>query len=113
MNSAMCAFASLADFDFATTCCTDALFKDLGESRRALCPNVITDAFEPCEFYSASTCCPGGGGIVLPFSFLYQQELDMPIAPRGIAYFTLLIWLFMGVMIISDSFMGAIDEITS
>jgi solute carrier family 8 (sodium/calcium exchanger) len=113
MNPDMCGFGTIADFQFATECCTDSIFDALGRPERELCPNVITGTNEACDFYVTSTCCPGGSGIMLPLPFLYELELDMPIAPRGAAYFVLLAWLFMGVMLISDSFMGAIEEITS
>jgi solute carrier family 8 (sodium/calcium exchanger) len=112
-NPGMCGFGTLADFNFATSCCLDSIFAELNRPERELCPNVITGVPEACDFYVASTCCPGGSGIALPLGFLYDFELDMPIVPRGAAYFALLLWLFMGVMIISDSFMAAIEEITA
>lgn len=113
MNKNMCAFGTMKDYEFAMACCTDTIFAAKNLTARELCPNVITGEMEACDFYVASTCCPGGSGLVLPLPFLYEFELTMPIAPRGVMYFLLLCWLFLGVMLISDTFMTAIEEITA
>ena len=87
MNPNMCAFGTMKDYEFAMACCTDTIFAAKNLTARELCPNVITGQMEACDFYVASTCCPGGSGLVLPLPFLYEFELTMPIAPRGVMYF--------------------------
>ncbi|XP_034484325.1 sodium/calcium exchanger 1 isoform X2 [Drosophila innubila] len=58
----------------------------------------------------AKTCSPG---LVLPL-WMPQKHLSMgDRAMRGLVYFLLMIYLFVGVSIISDRFMGAIEAITS
>ncbi|KAL7727163.1 hypothetical protein ACLKA6_013915 [Drosophila palustris] len=58
----------------------------------------------------AKTCSPG---LVLPL-WMPQRHLSMgDRALRGLVYFLLMIYLFVGVSIISDRFMGAIEAITS
>lgn len=57
-----------------------------------------------------TTCSPG---LVLPL-WMPQKHLSMgDRALRGLVYFLLMIYLFVGVSIISDRFMGAIEAITS
>lgn len=56
------------------------------------------------------TCAPG---LVLP---LWMPQINISIgdrAIRGLVYFLFMVYLFVGVSIISDRFMGAIEAITS
>jgi len=56
-------------------------------------------------------CKKGGSGVLLPLGGSSEEEW-----PRGIRitlYFIGLVWCFMGVAIIADVFMGAIEKITS
>ncbi|CAE8601134.1 unnamed protein product, partial [Polarella glacialis] len=55
-------------------------------------------------------CDVGGGGLMLPFT---PSENERPKGPRAVVYGIVLCWLFLGVMIVSDLFMGAIERITS
>eukprot|EP00746_Dinoflagellata_sp_MGD_P100921 gnl/MRDRNA2_/MRDRNA2_41091_c0_seq1.p1 gnl/MRDRNA2_/MRDRNA2_41091_c0~~gnl/MRDRNA2_/MRDRNA2_41091_c0_seq1.p1 ORF type:complete len:826 (+),score=163.69 gnl/MRDRNA2_/MRDRNA2_41091_c0_seq1:228-2705(+) len=56
-------------------------------------------------------CENGGKGLVLP---LIENEADkIPNPVRIIMYIIFLLWVFMGVAIISDIFMGAIETITA
>jgi len=55
-------------------------------------------------------CEAGGQGIVLPFS---QSEHDLPNIVRGIFYSVFLVYCFLGVSIVADTFMGAIEAVTS
>jgi solute carrier family 8 (sodium/calcium exchanger) len=56
-------------------------------------------------------CENGGKGLVLP---LIENEADkIPNPVRVILYLLFLLWCFIGVAIISDIFMGAIETITS
>jgi len=57
-----------------------------------------------------SICEVGGGGNVLP---LMQSEQEWPHGLRGFLYLLGLGWCFMGVALIADVFMGAIEKITS
>lgn len=54
-------------------------------------------------------CHVGGSGLLLPRE--YEQTWDM--AARTIIYIAFLLWLFIGVAIVADVFMGAIEAITS
>ena len=56
-------------------------------------------------------CEPGGGGLLLPLFRPDEQNWNMGL--RAVLYFTGLIWSFMGVGIVSDIFMGAIEKVTS
>ena len=56
-------------------------------------------------------CEKGGGGLAFPL--FGDSEADWPDAVRGILYLVGLIWCFVGVAIIADVFMGAIERITS
>lgn len=53
------------------------------------------------------TCEAGGGGLLLPAS------ADVDKSARAVIYFTILIWCFMGVNVVADIFMGAIEGVTS
>jgi len=55
-------------------------------------------------------CEPGGKGLVLP---LFPEENDIAYGPRSVAYGCFLGWLFLGVAVIADIFMTAIERITS
>lgn len=58
----------------------------------------------------STTCSPG---LVLP---LWMPQKNISVgdrALRGLVYFLLMVYLFVGVSIISDRFMGAIEAITS
>jgi solute carrier family 8 (sodium/calcium exchanger) len=52
----------------------------------------------------------GGAGLFMPF---FHGEIEWPEGLRAVLYFLGLIWCFMGVAIIADVFMGAIEEITA
>jgi len=59
---------------------------------------------------SPAICAEGGSGLILP---LVPNEHEWGDAARGVIYFIFLIWLFEGVGIGSDIFMGAIEKVTS
>lgn len=63
---------------------------------------VVTSAQDICE--------KGGGGLFFP---LFADEHDWNTGLRAILYLVGLIWTFLGVGIIADVFMGAIEVITS
>lgn len=56
-------------------------------------------------------CEPGGGGILLPLFGEAEQEWRKGL--RAVLYLLGLLWLFLAVSVVSDIFMGAIEEITS
>ncbi|KAF4669462.1 Sodium/calcium exchanger 2 [Perkinsus chesapeaki] len=56
-------------------------------------------------------CKHGGGGLILPL--FGDSEHDWPNGLRVVLYLVGLLWCFVGVAIISDVFMGAIEKITS
>ena len=60
-------------------------------------------------------CEKGGHGLLLPLGYGTgaAAEWDWPVGLRVVLYGILLAWLFQGVAIIADVFMGAIEEITS
>eukprot|EP00438_Fugacium_kawagutii_P004746 Skav203083 [mRNA] locus=scaffold447:48061:63460:- [translate_table: standard] len=62
----------------------------------------------PCE---PKICEVGGGGLLLPLFAPDEQEWNIGL--RAVLYFTGLLWSFMGVGIVSDIFMGAIEKVTS
>ncbi|CAK9001842.1 unnamed protein product [Durusdinium trenchii] len=66
----------------------------------------VTEAI--CE---PKICQVGGGGLLLPLFAPDEQEWDIGL--RAVLYFTGLLWSFMGVGIVSDIFMGAIEKVTS
>eukprot|EP00929_Paragymnodinium_shiwhaense_P118254 TRINITY_DN90192_c0_g1_i1.p1 TRINITY_DN90192_c0_g1~~TRINITY_DN90192_c0_g1_i1.p1 ORF type:complete len:822 (+),score=227.75 TRINITY_DN90192_c0_g1_i1:178-2643(+) len=55
--------------------------------------------------------CKGGQGLLLPLGG--DAEADWPKAVKIVLYFMGLLWCFMGVAIIADVFMGAIERVTS
>ena len=55
-------------------------------------------------------CCPEGGGNFFPSS---DGEYTWPVPLRAILYFIGMAWCFLGVAIIADLFMAAIDQVTS
>eukprot|EP00929_Paragymnodinium_shiwhaense_P080598 TRINITY_DN42037_c0_g1_i1.p1 TRINITY_DN42037_c0_g1~~TRINITY_DN42037_c0_g1_i1.p1 ORF type:complete len:842 (-),score=195.03 TRINITY_DN42037_c0_g1_i1:159-2684(-) len=55
-------------------------------------------------------CDPGGSGLFLP---LFSFEEDIPKTIRGLMYLGGLLWMFMGVNIVADYFMAAVETITS
>lgn len=57
-----------------------------------------------------SICRPGGQGIFLPVT---EGEADLPDVVRGLMYAMLLAYFFVGVSIIADTFMAAIEAVTS
>jgi len=56
-------------------------------------------------------CEPGGGGLILPL--FGDDEQSWPNGLRAVLYFLALSWCFLGVAVIADIFMAAIEEITS
>ena len=54
-------------------------------------------------------CDPGGGGLVLP-SWPDENTVSMPA--RAVLYFVGLSWCFIGLSLVADIFMGAIEAIT-
>lgn len=59
----------------------------------------------------AEICDVGGGGLILPIFGDDEQRWPKPL--RVIIYAIGLLWCFMGVALVSDIFMGAIETITS
>ena len=56
--------------------------------------------------------CKGGGkGLFLPL--MSPSENEWPLMMRQVLYVIGLGWMFMGVAIVADIFMGAIEEVTS
>lgn len=56
-------------------------------------------------------CCPGSkGGLFFPSS---EGEQTWSVPLRAILYFIGMAWCFLGVAIIADLFMAAIDQVTS
>lgn len=112
-----CKFASYNDHTFATLCCSDEAMAVLGKTVEAakglasLCLDQSGKA-EPCEYSEPSICCPGGTGLILPFWFSRESEVDWFIGARTVLYFFVLAWMLLGIMLISDVFMSAIEEIT-
>lgn len=79
----------------------------LGSSARGN-SNSSTDApKKPCS--DKVTCQPG---ILLPVWLPHDPPLAMQ-AIRAVIYFTCLLYMFLGVSIIADRFMAAIEVITS
>eukprot|EP00405_Crypthecodinium_cohnii_P050065 CAMPEP_0206604860 /NCGR_PEP_ID=MMETSP0325_2-20121206/49863_1 /ASSEMBLY_ACC=CAM_ASM_000347 /TAXON_ID=2866 /ORGANISM="Crypthecodinium cohnii, Strain Seligo" /LENGTH=831 /DNA_ID=CAMNT_0054119877 /DNA_START=109 /DNA_END=2604 /DNA_ORIENTATION=- len=60
---------------------------------------------------SPEVCEVGGGGLILPLFGDSEQQWDNTL--RVILYLVGLLWCFLGVAIIADVFMGAIEKITS
>merc|ERR1719271_626194 len=108
-----CGFATWIDVTYAETCCTNPIMKSVLEITDPMLLDMCPDPVRgpgPCEFVEPSICCPGGGGTALP---LLQGETDWHPIARGALYLFFLGWLFIGVAIVSDIFMGAIEEITA
>lgn len=57
-------------------------------------------------------CRPGTSGLFLPALRNYGEQ-EWPDSIRAVLYLFGLLWLFMAVAIVSDTFMGAIEKITS
>jgi solute carrier family 8 (sodium/calcium exchanger) len=84
----------------ATTTTTLAALETLNGTQSSA---VVVEEIEPCE--------PCGGGLFLPFFGDY--ELSMNRWLRAPFYFIGLMWTFLGIGIVCDQFMGAIEVITS
>jgi len=54
-------------------------------------------------------CEPGGQGLLLP---LFSFEEDISDTPRGLMYLFMLLYMFMGVNVVADYFMSAVEVIT-
>jgi solute carrier family 8 (sodium/calcium exchanger) len=104
----VCKFNSYEDFRWATRCCTDEAMASLGNGLTSLCLNYLGNP-EPCEYTEPSICCPGGSGLLLPFM---ESEVEWFIGARTVLYGFILAWMLLGIMLISDVFMSAIEEIT-
>lgn len=81
---------------------------------RVLASDVVrrmtnTTSTEECE---PKICEVGGSGLFLPL-FGDWEHRSAPKAVRAIFYLLSLLWFFMGVAIVADIFMGAIECITS
>lgn len=84
------------------------------------CATLLTNGMAPadtnCSLYSFTPvvkpriCEEGGSGLFLP-GFITHWTWSKPL--RGTLYFVALIYLFAGVAIMADAFMGAIEQITS
>lgn len=76
-----------------------------------LCVDAVA-RFDQVEMASCEPriCEEGGSGIFLPF---FSTEHKWPKGVRILLYGAGLLWFFMGVAIVSDVFMGAIEVITS
>jgi len=59
---------------------------------------------------TAAICEVGGGGLLLPFS---DGEQKWNKTGRAFIYFAALLWCFLGVSIVADIFMAAIEAVTS
>eukprot|EP00929_Paragymnodinium_shiwhaense_P000761 TRINITY_DN10099_c0_g1_i1.p1 TRINITY_DN10099_c0_g1~~TRINITY_DN10099_c0_g1_i1.p1 ORF type:complete len:862 (+),score=225.69 TRINITY_DN10099_c0_g1_i1:126-2711(+) len=55
-------------------------------------------------------CDPGGAGLFMPFT---EAETAMPKTVRGFLYLGMLLWSFMGVNVVADYFMAAVEHITT
>jgi solute carrier family 8 (sodium/calcium exchanger) len=80
------------------------------EAARVLVEAVNLTANDTMVSVGPRICREGGKGTFLP---LFANEHTWPAALRGILYCLGLGWSFMGVAIIADIFMVAIEEITS
>jgi len=58
----------------------------------------------------AKICEPGGKGLVLP---IFEGEQEIPNGLRGLIYSIVMIYFFLGVSIVADTFMGSIEAVTS
>eukprot|EP00968_Pinguiococcus_pyrenoidosus_P025854 scaffold7031_cov254-Pinguiococcus_pyrenoidosus.AAC.4 len=58
----------------------------------------------------ARICEAGGSGLVLP---LFENEHEWNRTLRCVLYCGCLVWMFLGVGIVSDTFMSAIEVITA
>lgn len=67
----------------------------------------------PEDGQSPEICCPGGQGVFLPFSAVSEHEQAGDDGVRAVMYFLALGWCFVGVALVSDVFMAAIEVITS
>jgi solute carrier family 8 (sodium/calcium exchanger) len=103
-----CKFKSYADHAWAVDCCTDATMTFLGNGLSSLCLDQFGQA-EPCEYTEPRICCPGGSGLLLPFA---NSEVEWFMGARTVLYGFFLAWMLLGIMLISDVFMSAIEEIT-
>merc|ERR1719247_2613428 len=65
-----------------------------------------------CAELPGQTCCPGdeGGGTFVPALPIAEESLQ---TIGSVCYLLILLWIFMGVNIVSDYFMTAIEVITS
>jgi len=76
----------------------------------------MPNATGPCDFLvfgdpTVSMCARGGAGmLILP---LFDWEFDLPVYIRAALYLLLLLWTFVGVAIVSDVFMSAIEKVAS
>lgn len=76
---------------------------ELGAHMKALPPKPERKGPRICE--------PGGHGLIVPLGGEPEQHWDPRI--RGFLYIVALVYCFLGVSIVADMFMGAIESITS
>ena len=84
----------------------------------SLFPSLSTYCNQDLDFLTEcgeDLCCPGildhGAGLVMPF--FGEAEQCWSTGLRAALYFAGMIWCFLGVAIVADLFMGAIDQIVS
>eukprot|EP00451_Oxyrrhis_marina_P009448 CAMPEP_0204309868 /NCGR_PEP_ID=MMETSP0469-20131031/1363_1 /ASSEMBLY_ACC=CAM_ASM_000384 /TAXON_ID=2969 /ORGANISM="Oxyrrhis marina" /LENGTH=934 /DNA_ID=CAMNT_0051289551 /DNA_START=25 /DNA_END=2829 /DNA_ORIENTATION=- len=75
------------------------------------CPTSGDHMIDPPQICESDNCQGAGGGTVLPLFGAGEQE--WPNGLRIVLYLLGLAWCFMGVALISDVFMAAIETITS
>ena len=74
--------------------------------------SIDTSAIPEICLTTMDTCCPGsGGGVFFPAAGEAEQLWNPAL--RAILYLVGMLWCFLGVAIVADLFMGAIDQITS
>lgn len=72
---------------------------------------ALSEGEDDDDDINTAICKPGGKGILLPL--FGEREQRLPKAFRGIVYFFLLMYMFLGVGLLCDVFMEAIEVITS
>ena len=76
-------------------------------SEEELCEDDLSKIVECGD----DVCCPGQSGLIMPF--FGPSEQCWPTGLRATLYMIGMLWCFLGVAIVADLFMAAIEEITA
>jgi len=94
----------------ATAGCLAVLFMNRNSFDAPTCPDEEWYKFNDVDKPKSCEPC-GGGGMIVPLGGEWELAWSKPI--RAVLYLVALGWCFLGIAIVCDQFMAAIEEVTS